>query len=195
MSTTEVSICNEALSQIGAKSIISFDENTENARRCASIYESTRKALLRLHPWSFAKRRAQLAPISTYPSFGYQNAFPLPKDFLRVYDTGQFEYEIEGRHILANCSLINLVYVADEQNEDMWDSLFSECMVLYLVNKLAKPITGSNAEGDSAWQKLQNMLKQARAINGQERPAQDFADDYGSSLMDSRYMDKGYHLG
>lgn len=187
MATTNVSVCNQALSMIGAKSIISFDENTENARRCASLYDATRKALLRMHPWSFAKRRVQLAPISTYPSFGYQNAFPLPKDFLRVYDTGEFEYEIEGRHILANTSLINLVYVADEQNEDMWDSLFSECMALYLVNKLAKPITGSNAEGDSAWQKLQNMLKQARAINGQERPAQDFAADYYPQLMGVRY--------
>lgn len=94
----------------------------------------------------------QLAPISTHPSFGYQHAFPLPKDFMRIIDTGQIEYEIEGRHILANTDLINLVYVRDEQNEDMWDSLFSECMSLYLVNKLAKPITGSSAEGDSAWQ-------------------------------------------
>ena len=187
MTTTDVSICNQALNMIGAKSILSFDENTENARRCATLYAPTRKALLRLHPWSFAKRRVQLAPISTYPSFGYQNAFPLPKDFLRVYDAGQVEYEIENRHILANTNLINLVYIADEQNEELWDSLFSECMALYLVNKLAKPITGSNAEGDSAWQKLQNMLKQARAINGQERPAQDFAADYYPQLMGVRY--------
>ncbi|VXA88254.1 hypothetical protein ACIN8IBEIGE_70043 [Acinetobacter sp. 8I-beige] len=40
---------------------------------------------------------------------------------------------------------------------------------------------------DSAWQKLQNMLKQARAINGQERPAQDFAADYTPNLMGVRY--------
>ncbi|GAA5559031.1 hypothetical protein Asch03_03995 [Acinetobacter schindleri] len=188
MANTNVSVCNQALGMIGAKSIISFDENTENARRCASLYDPTRKALLRMHPWSFAKRRVQLAPISTYPSFGYQNAFPLPKDFLRVYDTAQFEYEIEGRHILANTNVINLVYIADEQNEEMWDSLFSECMALYLVTKLAKPITGSSTEGDSAWQKLQNMLKQARAINGQERPAQDFAADYYPQLMGVRYQ-------
>lgn len=187
MTTTNVSVCNQALGMIGAKSIISFEENTENARRCAAIYDQTRKALLRMHPWSFAKSREQLAPIATHPTFGYQHAFPLPKDFMRIIDTGQIEYEIEGRHILANTDLINLVYVRDEQNEDMWDSLFSECMALYLVNKLAKPITGSNAEGDSAWQKLQNMLKQARAINGQERPSQDFASNYEPRLWGVRY--------
>ena len=187
MTSTNVSICNEALSLIGAKSILSFDENTENARRCASIYDTTRRALLRMHPWSFAKKRTQLAPVSTHPTFGYHNSFPLPHDFVRVISAGVEEYEVEARHILANTNLINLVYVSDEDNEELWDSLFSECMSLYLVHKLAKPITGSNAEADSAWQKLQNMLKQARAINGQERPAQDFAADYTANLIGVRY--------
>lgn len=187
MTSTNVSICNEALSMIGAKTIQSFDDNAENARRCASIYASTRKALLRMHPWSFAKKRAQLAPVTTHPTFGYENSFPLPRDFVRVISAGVEEYEVEARHILANTNLINLVYVSDEDNEELWDSLFSECMSLYLVHKLAKPISGSNAEADSAWQKLQNMLKQARAINGQERPAQDFAADYTPNLIGVRY--------
>lgn len=187
MTSTNVSICNEALSLIGAKSILSFDENTENARRCASIYDTTRRALLRMHPWSFAKKRTQLAPVSTHPTFGYHNSFPLPYDFVRVISAGVENYEIEGRHILANTDLINLQYVSDQDNEELWDSLFAECMVLYLVHKLAKPITGSQAESDSAWQKLNNMLKQARAINGQERPAQDFAADFQSNLMGVRY--------
>lgn len=187
MTVTKISICNEALSMIGAKAIQSFDDNTDNARRCAAIYDSTRRALLRMHPWSFAKKRAQLAPVATHPAFGYSHTFPLPKDFIRVYDSGQQNYEMEGRHILANTNLINLVYVADEDNEELWDSLFCECMALYLANKLAKPITSSNAEADSAWQKLQNMLKQARAINGQERPAQDFATDYTPDLIGVRY--------
>ena len=187
MTTTSVSICNEALSMIGAKSIISFEEATETARRCATVYDSTRKALLRMHPWSFAKKRTQLAPVSTHPTFGYGYAFPLPQDFLRIIDTGVLEYEVEGRHILANTDLIQLIYVSDNDNEQTWDSLFVECMVLYLVNKLANPITGSQAEADSAWQKMQNLLRQARAINGQERPAQDFAADYTPNLMGVRY--------
>lgn len=187
MTSTNVSICNEALSLIGAKSILSFDDNNENARRCASIYDTTRRALLRMHPWSFAKKRTQLAPVSTHPTFGYHNSFPLPHDFVRVISAGVENYEIEGRHILANTDLINLQYVSDQDNEELWDSLFAECMVLYLVHKLAKPITGSQSESDSAWQKLQNMLKQARSINGQERPAQDFAAEFQSNLMGVRY--------
>lgn len=187
MTTTKVTICNEALSMIGASPIQSFDDRTENARRMASIYDGSRKALLRMHPWSFAKKRVQLSPVTTHPSFGYANAFPLPADFVRIIDTGVQEYEVEGRYILCNANLVNLVYVADNDNEETWDSLFAECMALYLVNKIAKAITGSNAEADSAWSKLQGMLKQARAINGQERPAQDFAADDFPLLMGVRY--------
>lgn len=187
MTTTNVSICNEALNMIGAKSIISFDDNNENARRCASIYDSTRKALLRMHPWSFAKKRTQLAPVVTHPTFGYANAFPLPNDFMRVIDAGDLDFEIEGRHILANCSLINLVYVFDNDNEQTWDSLFCECLALYMVRKLAKPITGSQAEADSAWQQLQMLLKQARAINGQEKPSPDFVAYPHSQFIGVRY--------
>ncbi|OTG80804.1 hypothetical protein B9T31_16020 [Acinetobacter sp. ANC 4558] len=185
--STNITICNEALNVIGAGSIQSFEQNTDNARRCASVYDSTRKALLRMHPWSFAKKRAQLAPTTSRPLFGYGNAFPLPKDFIRVIDTSVLEYEIEDRYILANTNLINLIYVSDNKNEETWDSLFHDCMVLYLVNKIAKAITGSNAEADSAWQKLQNMLKQARAVNAQERPSQNLSDSYSPSLIEVRY--------
>ena len=69
----------------------------------------------------------------------------------------------------------------------MFDPLFCQCMVFYFVHHFAKPIKGSQSVSDSAWTKLQNMLKQARAINGQERPAQDFAADYEPALMGVRY--------
>ena len=42
MTTTKVTICNEALSMIGASPIQSFDDRTENARRMASIYDGPR---------------------------------------------------------------------------------------------------------------------------------------------------------
>ncbi|WP_353170869.1 hypothetical protein [Acinetobacter rudis] len=187
MTTTKVSICNMALNQIGAKSIQSFDDHTDNARRCAVLYDQTRKALLRMHPWSCAKKRAQLAPVSTHPVFDYAHAFRLPSDFVRLYDTGSTNFEIEDSHILSNLNVINLTYIYDNNNEDTWDSLLVEAMTYYMAHKLGKAITGSNAESDSAWQSLQMLLKQARAINGQERPSQDFSSNYESSLIGVRY--------
>lgn len=187
MTTTKVSICNQALNLIGAQSIISFDESTQNARRCATLYDQTRKAILRMHPWSCCIKRTQLAPLAKKPSFGYSNAFPLPSDFERVISASVENYEIENRHILANTDLINLIYVYDNDNEETWDSLLVECMTYFMASKLAKATTGSNSEADSAWQRLQVTLKQARAINGQERPSQDFSFNHQSELIGARY--------
>lgn len=187
MTTTKVSICNEALNMIGAQSILSFEEATPNARRCATLYEQTRKAILRMHPWSCCTKRIQLAPLSTHPSFGYSHAFALPRDFQRLISAGTTDFEIENRLILSNTDVINLIYVYDNDNEQTWDSLLVECMIFYMASKLAKATTGSNAEADSAWQRLQITLKQARAINGQERPSQDFSSTMESSLIGVRY--------
>lgn len=187
MTINQTSICNEALNLCGAKSINSLDDSTDNARRCASIYPQTRLSLIRMHPWSCCVKRVILSPVTTHPSFGYGHAFPLPKDFVRLISAGTKDFDIENRHILANSASIELIYVYDNDNEQTWDSLLAEAMSLYLCSKIAKPITGSQAEADSAWQKLQMLLKQARAINGQERPSQTFYGDDEASLIGVRY--------
>lgn len=175
-----------ALNQIGAQSIESFDDTTDNARRCAVLYDQTRRALLRMHPWSCAKQRIQLAPVAIHPAFDYAYKFRLPRDFIRLYDTGTTYFEIENNHILSNLHVINLVYIYDNDNEETWDSLLVEAMSYYMAHKIAKAITGSNSESDSAWQELQMILKQARAINGQERPSQEFSTSYAASLIGVR---------
>jgi len=53
-----VGIANIALSKVGATRIVSFTENTENARLLNSIYGTIRDEVLRAHPWNFAVTRA-----------------------------------------------------------------------------------------------------------------------------------------
>lgn len=169
---TKTSICNAALALIGARQITAFEEDTSTAESCRNIYDMTRKALLRKHPWSCAKKRAQLSPNNVHPSFGYSHAFPLPKDFVRLIDVGTVDFEVESRHVLANSDLINLIYIFDNDNEATWDDLLAEAMAYAMAAKLCKPITGSDAAGQTAEYKLTQTLRDARAVNGQERPAQ-----------------------
>ena len=186
MTTTKVSICNVALGLIGDRTIASFDEGTAHAQRCRDFYDQTRRAVLRDHPWSCAKKRAILSPISTYPSFGFAHAFPLPRDFLRIIDAGCRDFDIESRHILANTNQINLVYIADNDNEETWDSMLVDAMSLKLASRLAKPNTGSDASGQSALAEYERLIKRARAINAQERPSEDM------QYEDSRYIGGRY---
>ncbi|MBI1450389.1 hypothetical protein IL972_00355 [Acinetobacter sp. FL51] len=188
MTATKVSICNAALSMIGDKSIASFDEDTSRAEMCRNIYDQLRKAVLRDHPWSCAKRRIVLSPVTTRPAFGYANAFPLPADYVRIIATNIESYEVEDRYILANTNQINLEYVYDNQNEDTWDSMLIEALSLKMASRLCKPMTGSDAAGQSAQAEYEKLLKKARFVNSQERQTQNVQfDDDAYTYAGSRY--------
>lgn len=185
--TTRTSICNHALSLIGDQNIASFDENTARAERCRNIYDQVRKSILRDHPWSCAKARTILAPVTTYPDFGYKHAFPLPRDYIRIVSANTEQYEVENRYILANTDAIQLEYIFDNDNEDSWDSMLVEAMSLKMAAKLCKPNTGSDAAGQSADAQYRELIQRAKAINAQERPAQDMLYVDESRYIGSRY--------
>lgn len=55
--TSEVDICNMALGNIGSRgSIATLNERSNEAIKCKTFYEITRKEILRAAPWNFAKR-------------------------------------------------------------------------------------------------------------------------------------------
>ena len=183
----QVSICNAALSMIGADSIQSLDDSNKNARHCANIYEQTRKSLLRKHVWNCAVKRIQLAPLSVAPAFGLENAFQLPSDFIRVIQCNAYSYVVENRQILCNESVLQLRYVYDNKDESTWDDLLVEAMSLAMSSKLAKPITGNSTVAEAAFNELRILLKEARAINGQEYPSQTIDPDFSSTLLGARF--------
>ena len=100
--------------------------------------------------WAGEQSTDCLSPVSTYPSFGYANAFPLPHDYVLIITANTERYEVENRHILADTNTIQLEYVFDNDNEQTWDSLLVEAITLKMATKLCKPVTGSDAAGQSA---------------------------------------------
>ncbi|MFV5370017.1 hypothetical protein VXO74_15055 [Acinetobacter junii] len=184
--TTKTNLCNQALSLIGADSITSFEENTSTARRMRTVYDSSRKALLRLHPFQCATKRIKLAPLSVKPEFEYSYQFQLPDDLIRIINANTEDYVIEADRLLSNSDQLNLVYVFDNKNEETYDSLFIECLVLYLAYKISKPITGSQGTSDSYYMQCQELIKQAKAVQAQEIPSQQFFKDSDYSLIRGR---------
>lgn len=184
--TTKTDLCNQALSLIGADSITSFEENTSTARRMRTVYDSSRKALLRLHPFQCSTKRIKLNPISTQPEFEYSYQFQLPDDLIRIINANTEDYVVETDKLLSNSNQLNLVYVFDNKNEETYDSLFIECLVLYLAYKISKPITGSQGTADSYYMQCQELIKQAKAVQAQEIPSQQFFKDSDYSLIRGR---------
>lgn len=89
--TTVVSICNMALAHLGDDATVSEidpPEGSAQAEHCAQFYPIARNALLEMHPWKFAMRRAVLALTEEQPHASWGYAYSLPSDVITVYNVG-----------------------------------------------------------------------------------------------------------
>ena len=86
---SEVSICNQALSLVGAKSITSLDDDVNEAKLCKLNYAPVRDAVLAEHDWTFATRWETLAASANPAPGEFTNEFPLPSDVLAVLFVGK----------------------------------------------------------------------------------------------------------
>jgi len=180
--TTGVSICSNALLMLGAQSINSFSDaaDLDRAKLCANLYPVVRNKMLRSHPWNCAVKRLVLAPDATAPAFGYAQQFQLPTDCLRVLEVLEggcnIDYKVEGRTIQANTSVLQLRYIFRNEDENTWDEALVELMTLAMAARLAYAITQSAALEQSRMQELQQALRVAKAVDGQEEPPETFGD-------------------
>lgn len=172
---SEVDIANRALQKLGAESIASLTQDSENARACNLCYEPIRDAELRAHPWNFAIKRASLAADSTAPEFGYDAAYTLPSDCLRVLPPDPYvnyntmDWQIEGRKILTNDGApLEIRYIKRETDPNQYDSLFIECLSSKIAVELSEKLTQSNSKGAAAREDYVRSIREAKKMNAFE---------------------------
>ena len=140
-----VEICNNALNQLGASTILSLTEDSKNARLCNARYESIRNAVFRSHAWNCLMARQELAADTATPAWGWANQFTLPSDCLRVITISDYDYDykIEGRKIMANVSPIKLQYVKLVTDPNEYDTLLAETISAALAADIAFAVTAN----------------------------------------------------
>lgn len=185
---SSVTIANRALQRLGATRISSVTQNTPNARSINNAYDTTRRRLLRLYTWSFAKARASLPASSSQTVFDSLNLFPLPTDFIRLYrDPGysasvqsRRDWEIEeGNIVTTDGAPLNIRYIADITDESQFDPLFVEAFACQLAYECCQEITGSNEKQQILANDLKQIIREARFCNSIERnPDQPVEDDW-----------------
>lgn len=181
---TDVSICTAALMLLGDSPIASLSENTKRAIMCNAIYSQARDEVLRAHPWNCLKTRVVLSPLADAPAFGWGYQFTKPGDFLRMImagdeEIGQTDYVFEGNVILADTDTLHVHYLA-RKGEGEWDAHLVQLMVRRMQMELAYPITKSASLRDSLkedyFRQGTGILAQAKAVDGQENPPEDWGD-------------------
>jgi hypothetical protein len=146
--TSRVSICNQALDEIGKDSISSFSEDSAQAFKCRAHYDSVRKSMLSAYPWKFARTSVALAGVVPAPYyegrwiFGYV----IPSDCLKVRrlipvvwlpdDELGAPFSING----------NYLYTYDFTTESLFPPLFTDAFAMALASRLCMPLT-NNLQG------------------------------------------------
>ena len=165
-----VGICNGALNQLGATTILSLTEDSKNARLCNSRFTQVRDALFRTHPWNCLQKRIQIAADSTAPAWGFKFAYTLPADCLRLlrildYDSN---YKVEGRKILSNTETMKILYVSRVTDPNEYDELLRETLSASLSADIAFAVTSNNTTSQNMYQLYQEKLKDARFVDSTE---------------------------
>jgi hypothetical protein len=165
-----VDICNGALNQLGATTILSLTEDSKNARLCNSRYTQVRDAVFRSHPWNCLQKRVELASSTTTPAWGYKFKFDLPGDCLRLLRILDFDsnYQVEGRSILSNNETMKILYISRVEDPNQYDELLRETLSAALGSDIAYAITSNNTTSQNMLVTYQEKLKDARFVDSTE---------------------------
>lgn len=145
--TSEVSIINEALLELGQKTIVARTDDSTDARTMDDLFDSTRDNLLRRHTWNFATKRIKLARSANTPAFEFAYQYPVPSDWLRTVvvsasDHGHTDiaykqaYDAtDGRVILSDATELWLAYVGQVTDPGVFGPDFARLLALDLAQR------------------------------------------------------------
>ena len=165
-----VDICNGALNQLGATTILSLTEDSKNARICNQRYTQVRDGVFRSHPWNCLQKRVELAADTTAPAWGFKVSFTLPSDCLRLLRILDYEsnYKVEGRKILSNTSSMKILYIGRITDPNEYDELLRETLSASLAADIAFAVTSNNTTATNMYNLFQDKLKDARFVDSTE---------------------------
>ena len=172
MSVSETSIANAALTLLGERRIDSLDGTSKTAKLLKERYSEVRDDTLRAHPWNFASKRASVAKDAVAPTWGFDNAYTLPSDLLRLLEvnnpTGE-PYRVEGRKIITDLgSPLDIHYPSQVTDVLQMDVLFRQALSAALAADIAEAITGTSSKVQEVLGIYKQKLQSARTPDGQE---------------------------
>jgi hypothetical protein len=190
--SASISICNQALSLVGADHITSIDDGTNEARQCKVHYDACLRKILMEREWTFATARRELAEVSEAPTFGYTKAFGLPGDCILVRsasDRTGYEYRdwvVEGRKISLNADTCFIVYTKMEYDATKYPGPFEAALVHLLASRLSISIPNSRGLSQDHYTLYQMELREASGLDGKQGSPTAIG-NRNSKLISARY--------
>lgn len=170
---SETDLCNLALLSLGASTIESLDENSDQARLCKAVYPDARDELLaEIEPPS-AVTRATLAQSTSSPLYDWTYAYAVPSGCLKILGTDDEseQWKREGNTILSDRSTLKIEYVQRLTDVTKFGQAFKQALIAYVTARICYAITKSASLTEQHY-KLYEMAKmRAHEEAGQESSA------------------------
>jgi len=182
VSSDPTSVCNDALTELGAIPLVSFnDDETTLGQMCRTMFPLARDMALEMHPWNFAGFQAPLTRSPDTPSLRWAYMYPLPTGprppyciKVRGTDAGAgARFAIgndvhNGRVLYSDWDAVSIEYTARVEDLGVWSPLALQVLVKVMAAKLAKSITGQNSTEDAKLQQAFLLLPEAQRSDGRE---------------------------
>jgi len=181
MAASDIEIINRSLALLGIESITSLSDNSKQASIARVLFDDTRAAVFRSHPWNCLTKRASLPKDVTAPVYGYNNRFVLPADFLRLLEVEnptQVVFQLERRHILADEDVMNIKYTSLVTDVTQYDTLLVDTLASRVAADLAQPLLQSTSAMEQMWQMYELKLREAKFVDAQEQQQDVLDADY-----------------
>ena len=153
---TEIQIAKLALQHVGDRfDISSLTESSTEAEQVNLIFADVRDAMLRQHPWNFAKKFTSPAALDGTPPSLWTFMYLYPNDALRILgitnplgrEQPPIKFEIgrnssDKRCVFTDEESPEIIYIAQITNTEEYDPEFSLAFSFGLAARLAMPLTG-----------------------------------------------------
>jgi len=183
MAVTKIELINTALTKLGARPIVSLDDNSENARIINRTYDYSLRSVLSECPWNFALKRRLLAQSADELEWYYSEesyVYQLPADTVRVFSVNDSKavWRQEGEYIISDTADLGIKYVYFITDTSKYPPAFTEALVDRLCSDIAFAVLNSRSVGDDYLKRYHEIsLTKAMAENAQTGLHQEITDD------------------
>lgn len=179
---SKVQIAKLALQHIGDRYDISdITEATPEAEQVNLLFDDTRDALLRQHPWAFATKYTSPAALTGTAPGHWEYMFLYPTDCIRMLgvinplgkDQPHVKFEVARnasgkRVILSDIQKPEIFYTARIEDTTDYDPEFVMAFSYVLAARLVMPLVGERSIAADLYQQAQAVLNSAWETDSNE---------------------------
>ena len=140
-----------------------------------AIWNTVRDAVLAMHPWTCALKKKTLGRLAQSPDFGYQYAYSIPADLLRVVRMeprmeGEEEpaWSRQGNEIHTDEEEVKITYIFRQEDTTRYSPLLVFALASYLAYMTAGKLTGKSSLRAEMLSVFNAHLQEAKNLNNLE---------------------------